>query len=185
MKEITWRALAWEGRERCQITTSVDAITVQSELAGVAESGTPFDIHYNLRLTADWQVADVRIESRLDPGQHIELHHDGDGIWRDEEGKHLSEFDGCAFIDISLTPFTNTLPIRGLPFDGGSRETIDVIIIDLPTFTMHKTRQFYTRIGARTYRFQDVEHPGFAADLALDEDQLVIKYPKLFTREEN
>ncbi|MGH9942128.1 MAG: putative glycolipid-binding domain-containing protein [Pyrinomonadaceae bacterium] len=36
----------------------------------------------------------------------------GGGRWCDELGEAVSRFDGCLDVDITATPFTNTLPIR-------------------------------------------------------------------------
>lgn len=183
MNEIRWRALAWESHERLQLTTGADGTVAQSELAGVAEEGARFGIQYSIKLASDWRVLAARIESQLDRAHRIEQHRDGKDRWSDGEGKHLEEFDGCRFIDISLSPFTNTLPIRHLTFEDGVPQTIDVIFIDLPAFTMHRATQFYTRVSSHRYRFQDVDHPGFVADIVVDDDGLVVDYPELFTRE--
>jgi len=184
MKTVIWKALAWQGTERMTIAIGPDIIRVTSRMSGAAEEGAPFDIDYAAELRGDWSLKRITIASRLAPDRRIELWQPEPGIWRDADGSHLTEFDGCRFIDISLTPWTNTLPIRALDFADAAERSIEVIYIDLPAFTPHRARQNYSRIGASVYRYTDAEHPGFQADIIVDGDGLVVDYPGLFTRAE-
>ena len=44
---------------------------------------------------------------------------DGAGHWADGSGAELPDLAGCVDVDIAVTPFTNTLPIRRLPWQPG------------------------------------------------------------------
>ncbi len=49
----------------------------------------------------------------------LSLRSDGAGRWSDDRGRPLPELDGCIDVDISVSPFTNTLPVdaAGLVLD--------------------------------------------------------------------
>ncbi|WP_165501349.1 putative glycolipid-binding domain-containing protein [Pedobacter psychrodurus] len=53
----------------------------------------------------------------------------------------------CLDIDISLTPFTNTLSIRRLVFNGHLRNRIEVVYIDIIAATIVPAMQYYSRIS--------------------------------------
>jgi hypothetical protein len=105
-----------------------------------------------------------------------------DEKWYDGNDNHLTAFDGVPFIDLSISPFTNTLPIKQLQFDGDKPQQIETLYFDENRFSIRKVRQVYSKLDERTYRYQDVELPDFAADIVVDDDGLVIDYPQLFKR---
>jgi hypothetical protein len=107
------------------------------------------------------------------------LFKDLDGLWSDANGKHYPEFNGCSFIDISLTPFTNTLPIKGSNWIQGQRQQIDVLYVDILANELRKDTQFYTLLSPNNYRFENAAG-NFTADITVDEDGFVTNYPQLF-----
>jgi hypothetical protein len=82
-------------------------------------------------------------------------------------------------VDIAVTPFTNTLPIRRMRLDIGAGESITVAYLHPPAFEPVEKHQRYTRLGERTYRY---ESSGFEATLTVDEHDLVVDYPDLWRR---
>lgn len=178
-KNIVWQSLAWPSIEVLQLTKD-HGIFVHSVVVGQSDSHTPFAVEYNLHLTAAWALATVTIKSLLD-NRTILLTHRGEQ-WFDGSGSHLAAFDGVPFIDISLSPFTNTLPIRCLAFEHGARQKIDLIYLDLPAFTLKKVQQYYSKLDNKIYRYQDIEIPDFVADITVDNAGLVVTYPGLFKR---
>jgi hypothetical protein len=93
----------------------------------------------------------------------------------------LPEFDGCLDIDISATPFTNSLPIRRLHLQPGQAEEIRVLFIDVPTLEIEHADQRYTGLADGAVRFESLG-TDFVRELAIDPDGLVVTYPGLFTR---
>ena len=105
------------------------------------------------------------------------LHVDDQGHWRDDAGP-LPDLDGCLDVDISSTPCTNTLPIRRLALAIGESRDIDVAYLSVPRLTISRARQRYQRLD-RGYRYRSGR---FAADLTVDDADLVIDYPNLWRR---
>ena len=97
----------------------------------------------------------------------------------------MRELDGWIDVDISATPFTNTLPIRRLGLEHGESEELTVTYIRVPELLVGPERQRYGCLEAQTdgglYRFEALPS-GFTAELPVDVDGLVIDYPGLFRR---
>lgn len=174
---VVWQALTWQGEERFEIIYDENFIKATGNLAGETEEGELFALAYTVLLDPDWRVKTVDIQDDR-TGKSLQLTHEK-SRWFNAAGKHMPEFDGVEYIDMSLTPFTNTLPIMGEDFDEPGRHEIEVIFIDLPSFDMYRTNQFYTRLTPTAYRFEDGE-TDFESTIQTNEDGLVINYPPLF-----
>ena len=89
-------------------------------------------------------------------------------------------------IDIEITPFTNSLPVRRLNLAAGESAEIEAAYVAFPELTVGPARQRYScleRAGPTGSRYR-YENPasGFTAELELDRDGLVLDYPALFQR---
>lgn len=176
---IVWQALSWP-------STVVHTHTVNEDIhdhglaAGKTDSGIPFAIEYDMWLTANWDIKEVSIKSLLDK-RIIKIVHKGDQ-WYDCEGKHLAEFEGVELVDISISPFTNTLPIKRLRFEGKKPQKVDIIYFDENRFSLSRLQQIYSQIDERTYRYQDTVLPDFMSDIVVDSDGLVVNFQDMFRR---
>jgi uncharacterized protein len=115
----------------------------------------------------------------------IELLADGEGRWNGRGGEPVPELDGCIDVDISATPFTNTLPIRRLGLESGESEELMITYVRVPELLVGPERQRYGCLETQTdgglYRFEALPS-GFTAELPVDAEGLVIDYPGLFRR---
>jgi uncharacterized protein len=90
-------------------------------------------------------------------------------------------------VDISVTPFTNTLPIRRLRLGPGGSADLEVAYVDVPGMQVEPTRQRYTCLqsgehgGLYQYEDKGLFH-GFTADLPVDAGGLGLDYPGLLIR---
>ena len=106
----------------------------QSTVFAQPPGQAPYELHYAIGCDAGWNVryCDVRVGSRM-----LQLRSDGRGHWQDGQGQQLPVFTGCYDLDISATPFTNTLPIRRLRLAPGHPATdISVVYIKVPELTL-------------------------------------------------
>ncbi len=86
--------------------------------------------------------------------RHLHLRSDGEGNWQDSKGHLVEVLQGCVDIDISATPFTNTLPIRRLGLALGEAREILVAYVAVPALAPEPVRQRYTCLEAgRLYRY--------------------------------
>jgi uncharacterized protein len=137
-------------------------------------------VQYVLRLSPLWQVRQFLLFRDLDEPD-LWLATDGSARWGEMNGAHRAELDGCYDIDLRVTPFTNTLPIRRLPLQLGDTAELSVVHVDVETLEVRPDRQRYTRIDTHRWAFEQLD-TGFAQEFDVDEYGLVRDYPTLFRR---
>lgn len=106
-RSVRWTAIAWPATEELVLRTEGDVIIADSIVTGAYGDGSA-RVEYHLELDTHWQVLRVSVQegdTRIDPER------DSGGTWRDGDGVLLPGLAGCIDVDISITPFTNTLPI--------------------------------------------------------------------------
>ena len=182
--DVMWAPWGQPGLEHLHLASAPDGVLANGLIIGIAED-QPFRARYEIRCDGQWRVREVRV-ALLDSGpSEIGLFADGNGRWTAHTGAPMPELDGCIDVDISTTPFTNTLPIRRLRLPGGASADLLVVYVDVPTLQLTAERQRYTaletRSGAALYRFEALPS-GFTAELWVDPDDLVIDDPQLFRR---
>jgi hypothetical protein len=148
-------------------------------------NGSPFGLSYQLILNPDWSFLSLFLAVVAIGAPHSVLRRQRDS-WEDmtkEQGERkLPELVGCIDIDLSFTPFTNTLPIRRLNIAAGEAREIEVAHIEPPAFRPRPVPQRYTCIEPmKRYLFESLDSD-FSAELEVDEDGLVLDYPGLFRR---
>lgn len=140
-----------------------------------------YKVDYLIRTNRNWETVGVEIESRhSNQTQSIRLEADGKGNWL-SNGKRADLFAGCIDVDISLTPFTNTLPINRLRLRQGQTQEIRVVYCNLLEHQLQAVRQKYTRLSDTEYRYENVPND-FEATILADESGFVVDYPGLFVR---
>jgi hypothetical protein len=179
--------IPWEraGLDQLFLQADGEGVFADGVVIGVSE-GEPFRLRYRIRCDARWRVRELILESLKDQGKDVRLLADGGGRWWTAAGESLSSLERCIDVDISSTPFTNTLPIRRLDLDPGESEKIRVAYVDVPGMGVEPETQRYTCLerhaGGGLYRYQSLDATGFTADLTVDADGLVLSYPGLFRR---
>jgi hypothetical protein len=94
---------------------------------------------------------------------------------------------GTGFVtrELRVEPLTNLMPIlrHDLHRSPGERE-ITVAWVSVPELSVHRARQRYTHLRPGLVQFEslDGEFAGFTADLELDGDGLIRRYPGLAQR---
>lgn len=176
----------WEGPglEHLRLLTSDGGFVANGLVIGL-EAGRPFRISYEIRCDGRWRVREVRVATPDSERPVIELLANGEGRWNGRGAEPLPELDGCIDVDISATPFTNTLPIRRLGLEPGQSEELVVTYVRVPELLVGPERQRYGCLEAQVegglYRLEALPS-GFTAELPVDADGLVIDYPGLFRR---
>ena len=99
----------------------------------------------------------------------------------DEFGKAAEQFKNCIDVDIAVTPFTNTLPIRRLQLQPNQPQQIQVIYCDILNQVIKPVSQQYIRLSNNEYHYENIPND-FEATIKVDESGFVIDYPGLFVR---
>jgi hypothetical protein len=177
---ILWTGREYYSLENCLINDGGNGAEITSTIIGSYE-GKLYKVEYHIKTNAHWQTVFLEINSRhSNQVQKLQFEGDGRGNWV-QNGKMAKQFNGCIDVDIAVTPFTNTLPIRRLQLQQGQSKEIQVIYCNLLDQEIKPVRQQYTRLSANEYNYQNIPND-FEANIQVDEAGLVVDYPSLFVR---
>jgi hypothetical protein len=176
---ILWQDLTTGALDRCQLA-GVPGGGVQ--LSGtVLTPGTPLQVSY--RVQAD-QAGHTRVvDLALDHGDGLTAHTllaYGDGRWGWAGGPDLDAVAGAVDVDLTVTPATNTLPIRrlaGVGLEVGDAADLRMAWVQFPGLEVIPSDQRYERLADDRWLFSTGD---FAAELVVDLHGLVIEYGGLF-----
>jgi hypothetical protein len=172
------RWCAWDdsGLDECRFTAAALGLVLKGEIS--AEPGDRPWCRYAIACGPDGRTRSVSVD--LADGRPLRLASDGAGAWT-RDGQPAPDLAGAVDVDLSGTPATNSLPIRRLGLRIGDRARIAVAYVDLPSLAVRLEAQRYTRLSEGRYHFESAAH-GFARDIEVDGDGLVVSYPGLFRR---
>jgi hypothetical protein len=179
------RLAIWRGVEEWRAEAAridLDADRVAATGTQIGDDPKPYRLDYELETGKGYVTRSLRIEARgTDWGGSLDLRRDDGGRWSvDPEG--LADALDC---DLGFSPLTNLMPIlrHGLHREAGSEE-FTMAWVSVPELTIHVARQRYTHLRPGLVRFEslDGQFAGFTADLELDDDGLILRYPELAER---
>jgi uncharacterized protein len=175
-----WQDWAGIGWEHLELREGTDGVVAEAVVLGT-EDGVPFGAGYRIVCDPFWRVRSVDVQ-RAGGAVRLSLVSDGAGNWRYGSGEPLPELVGALDVDLTATPFTNTLPIRRLRLKAGESAEIRAAYIRFPDLAVMPDRQRYTCLEAgRLYRYEAVDGD-FSRDIEVDDNGLVVTYPGLFRR---
>src|SRR5918992_2728318 len=174
-----WSAWDAPGLEHLHLAMHKDGVVADGIVIGVAE-GRPFRIAYEVRCDVSWRVRSVRVGILGSEVPGVDLLSDGQGNWTRPDGRAVPHLEGCIDVDISVTPFTNTLPIRRLGLAPTESAELSVAYVEGTELQAWPEPQRYTCLekddGGGLYRFLSLDR-GFTPDLPVDGRRLVADYP--------
>lgn len=182
MNKIIARWQDWSGEtiEHLVLNQTRNCITADAAILA-RRKPEPFAITYHIVCDCSWRVNRVEIRE-LGSSLAIELASDGNGNWIADSGAALPQLASAVDVDISITPFTNTLPIRRLNLQAGQSKEIIAAYVEVPGLGITSDRQRYTcLLPGKLYRYESVDND-FTRDIEIDSDGLVVNYPGLFRR---
>jgi hypothetical protein len=175
-----WSDWIGEGLEHLVLREIGDRIVALSYVIGQVD-GAHFAARYLVECDLKWRTRKVRV-TMAGSGGEVFLLGTGRGSWLDAEGTPLPVPQGAIDVDITCTPFTNTLPVRRLGLEAGQSADIVVAYIDVPSLNVTADPQRYTCLEPmRRYRFESLDSD-FTREIEVDEHGLVVLYPGLFRR---
>jgi uncharacterized protein len=176
---VRWEDWTGHGLQHLVLTERAEAI-VADAVCVVAEEGL-FGARYRIRCDPAWRCRELDVEI-VGTDARLRLRGDGTGGWTDGDGAPLPALAGAVDVDLPITPFTNTLPIRRLALAARARAEISVVYVRPPDLTVEIDRQIYTCLEPlRRYRYEAVDGT-FTRDIEVDPQGLVLTYPGLFRR---
>lgn len=175
-----WRDWSGDGIQHLVLREGPTAIVAEAVVIAV-DAGEPFAARFRIVCDPAWRTR--RVEAAVVGGERrLVLAADGQGAWSDGDGRPLPELAGAIDVDLSVTPFTNTLPIRRLGLAAGESAELRVVYLRLPDLTVEVDGQRYTCLEPmRRYRYEALAG-GFAREIEVDVAGFVVTYPGLFRR---
>lgn len=181
---ILWAPQQEAGLEHLHLRQNSEGISVDSVVIGMHQN-TPFRARYEIHTDKGWKVQQCTLQLLGDFHQEIILRANNENHWTDVAATPLPALDGCIDVDISITPFTNTLPIRRLALNTSQSVDILVAYIAVPELEVRLAPQRYTCLESNAdgglYRYESLTS-GFTRDLRVDAQGLVIDYPGIWKR---
>jgi len=180
-RNILWRGIEYNSLESCVLTNSDEGAEIKSSIIGMYNN-VIYKVEYQIKTNGHWETIFFEINAQLNNKTNIiSYRSDGKGNWF-SDGNLIEKFSGCIDIDISLTPFTNTLPINRLKLVEKKEKIIKVLYLDILGQEVKAVHQKYTRLSQTDYRYENVPND-FESIISVDETGLVVTYPQLFKRE--
>lgn len=172
---LLWQRLESPGLER--FTLEQDPTPTLNGTVVLALEGQPATVHYRIFTTADWKTRQVTVELAWgDVEKRIELHVDDEQRWWQGE-QELTQLRGFYDVDLSVTPATNTLPLRRLELGIGEDREVTAAWVKFPELELEPLPQRYTHVAERHYRYESgTELVNFSAELQVDDLSIVTDY---------
>jgi uncharacterized protein len=179
---VMWAPAKGLGLEHLSLEYRGQDIFADGVVIGLGDE-TPFRARYRIQCDRAWKTREVILELLQEPEARLEFLADGLGHWKTRKGDPVPSLNGCIDVDISVTPFTNTLVIRRMSLKPADSLELSVAYVSVPAMQFGAKRQRYTCLdvndqGGR-YRFEDLSSK-FRADIQVDSDGLVTDYSGLF-----
>jgi hypothetical protein len=175
--KVKWINWTQDATEDLVLSEKPEGIFVESTIINHGEK--PFTIKYSLTCELSWKVKTLNLEL-VETKEKIKLDSDRYGNWSNASGI-IPRLHGAIDVDITATPFTNTLPIRRLKLGEKQHAEILVVYIKIPKLSVDIDLQRYTCLSKNTFLFEQI-NSNFARKIETDKDGLVVTYPGLFKR---
>lgn len=138
------------------------------------------NVHYVIRIAPTWHVRQFMLFRDLDEPD-LWLAIDDRHHWGEVNGSYRREFDGCADVELSCTPFTVTVPIRRLGLGVGEGADIPLVDIDVDTLATTVARTRFERLDERSWRRTRLSD-GDVREFTVDDRGLVVDEAGRFQR---
>ena len=179
------RALTWRGvdewlAEHVRVDLGDSGFGARGVQLGAEPE--PYRADYELDAPTDWVTRRLEVDVAGDGWRrHLVLERDDAGRWR-RDGEHVPELDGALDCDLAFSPLTNVMPVRrhALHERPGTHDFV-MAWVSLPDLGLHAAPQRYEHVRPGVVRFRALDSD-FTADLEVDSDGLVVRYPGLAER---
>lgn len=176
LRAVLWHRKDATGAEYCTLSHHDGGWLLQGTVAQAID-GVPGSVTYRVEADSEWRTRRVEVQLRFGgEDRMLELITDGEGIWL-ANGRRVSGLEGCLDVDLSVTPATNTLPVRRLGLQKGETGHLRAAWVRFPSLDMEILDQSYTRLAEARYRYESQSGDDvFAAEIEVDNLGLVVTY---------
>lgn len=173
---LLWQRLESPSLEHFTLESRANGFSLKGHVV-LELNGEPAHVIYTIETDTTWLTRTVLVLLSRDQGEtRLELRVDDDQWWW--QGEHeLTNLRGRADVDLSVTPATNTLPLRRLGLEIGESVEVTAAWVKFPELTLEPLPQRYTRLSEHRYRYESgTAFAEFSADITTDADGVVTDY---------
>ncbi|WP_084505200.1 putative glycolipid-binding domain-containing protein [Nocardia harenae] len=180
---LTWRAHNGMRMESVRATLNGNRIRATGRMIGGACADHPaFSASYDLVTDENGATKRLSLRTTTSVGErHASLARDNENYWLvDAGGSHVrATFAGALDVDVVLSPFFNTLPIRRFGLQHAMEEVqVPVVYVRLPDLLVQEANLVYSSAADGI----SVLSPVSSATVTVDEDGFLLDYPGLAQR---
>lgn len=168
-----WHGIETPSVERLELTDTPDGVLARSTVETPGEQ-----YEYEVTLGPDWVLRALFVRTMR---RALDLRRDPAGSWS-LYGEPHPDLADAVDVDLSFSPFTNTLPIRRLALDVGDSAEIVTAYVEAETLAVTPDPQRYTRLTEDRYVYESLDSD-FRRTITVDTHGLVVAYPGLYRRE--
>jgi uncharacterized protein len=169
LRLLVWRGLEEWLAEAAEVHLEDDRLHARGTQLGAEPH--PYRADYELTTTARWVTERLTVEAGE---RRLDLRRAEDGAWT-VNGEPRPDLADALDCDLQNSPLTNTMPI--LREDGGPADLV-MAWVSVPDLGVRVSRQRYEPIDDGRVRFVSLDSD-FTSELELDEDGLLVRYPRL------
>lgn len=178
-RNIVWTGIDNLSIEKCVLIDKGETIHSKGELVG-NKNNQVYGAEYQVVVDQKWETRFFDISCKVGHKNYAIHGYKLNNQWIIDEQEH-PELHDCLDIDISVTPFTNALPINRLRLEIGESKELAVLYINPIEERFSRVVQRYERLSATTYHYKNL-WSDFESTIEVDSEGLVTTYPKLFNR---
>jgi hypothetical protein len=179
-----WRRIGLQGLEHLSLNEVEGGLRVDSVLSVEAElGGVTCEYHFDLdshwrtrRFTMNQHQAGADVALRIERASANQ--------WRVND-QPRPDLEGCFDLDLTVSPFTNTLAIQQLQLAPDEAKEFLAVYVKVPQLEVVAARQRYRRLDAheppRRFLYEGLG-TGFIEEITVDEHALVERYPRFAER---
>ena len=161
--------MVWQGTDEWRAESAAVELWEDGLRATGTQIGADYRVDYELDASLDGFVTNALTVTAAGEGWSRAV-----TLRRDQMG------DDVLDIDLALSPLTNAMPIlRHRLHEQPGAVDFTMAWVDVPSLTVHESRQRYEHVAPGVVRYSD---DSFSAELELDADGLVVRYPGLAER---
>ncbi|SRR6266568_9224532 len=135
--------------DNCALWHTAEGWLLKGTVVRVLKNQRPILANYQVPCDDNWLTHRVQVERTIGRDTKVlSLNVESGGLWCGTEHE-VSDIRGCLDVDLSVTPATNTLPIRRLDLGIGKSESVTAAWIKFPELTVQPLSQRYTRTAEK------------------------------------